>query len=401
MKTVDPLTPEALADRAGFYTAMRESSPVARVESGGAEHYLVTGYDLVKQVLNDSEHFSKEWGSQLAPMEHLVALNQDPPDFNAYKAMYNGYMSPKGVKRWQGDCARIANDLVDKLEPMGSGDLQDLLGKPLPARVAAIALGFPEEYVDQYRAWTDAFLNAMIRDPADQMRVIEELYAFFDAQFELVREKLRAAGIDKPGPEHVGTVIPDSLTSVLMTSTYQGRYLTNDELRRTVRGFFVGGVDTTGALLRNTLNALLTRDLWQDLDADPALIPAAIEESVRYDPPAIGMFRGTTGEVPIGGEVLPAGARVLYSLYGANRDPSRFEDPDEFRLDRKMGSEGYHISFGSGAHFCPGAWTARLEAKTAIEVLARRLPKLRLTGPVTHFDIVNFTVVKTFPAAWD
>lgn len=401
MKTIDPSAPEALADKASFYNHMREECPVARVETAEGEHYVITGYDNVKKLLNDYEHYSKAWGSQFAPMEYHVGLNQDPPDFLQYKAIYNAYMSPNGVKRWRGDCLRIAEDLVDKLEPLGSGDLQELFGKPLPARVAAIALGFPEDNVEKYRAWTDGFLNAMIRNPERQMQIIEELYAFFDEQMALVRDKLRAAGIAEPGPEHVGTVIPDSLTSVLMVSKFKGRYLTDEEVRRTVRGFFIGGVDTTGALILNTLHQLLRRDLWKDVVANPALITPAIDESLRFEPPAIGMFRGATTDIRIGDNVIPAGARVLYSLYGANRDPAQFDDPDSFRLDRKMTSDGYHISFGQGAHFCPGAWTARLEAKTAIEVLARRVPKLRLTGKVTYFDVINFTVVKTFPAAWD
>ena len=401
MKVVDPTTPEALADRPAFYNWMRENCPVARVENQGGDHFLVSGYDAVKQVLTDNEHFTKEWGSQLAPMERGIALNQDSPDFSAFKAMYNGYMSPNGVKRWRADAQRIANELVDRLDPMGSGDLQDLFGKPLPARVAAVALGFPEDPVDKYRKWTDSFLSAMIQDPAEQQRIIAEIYAFFDEQFDRMRGLLKAAGVTEPAPEHVGTVLPDCLTAVLMTSKFQDRYLTNDELRRTIRGFFIGGVDTTGALILNVLHELLKQGLWDKIVADPSLIPAAIEESLRYEPPTIGMFRGVKCPVSMAGETLPEGSRVLFSLYGANRDPSRFDDPDTFRLDRKMSSEGFHISFGSGDHFCPGAWTARMEAVSAIEILAKRLPKLRLTGPVTYFDVVNFYVVRTFPAAWD
>lgn len=401
MKTVDPSTPEALADRAGFYNRLREESPVARVDGNGGEHYLVSSFDLVKDVLTDQAHYSKAWGSQLAPMEYHIALNQDSPEFNAFRSIYIKYMAPSGVRRWKGDCERIANDLVDRLAPLGSGDLQDLFGKPLPARVAAIALGFPEDPVDLYRRWTDAFLNSMIRDPEEQQRIIDELYAFFDEQFENVRARLRAAGVEEPGPEHVGTVIPDSLTSVLMTSKVNGRYLDDTELRRTVRGFFIGGVDTTGALILNTLHRLLADGLWEQVVADPKLIPVAIEESLRFEPPTIGMFRGTARPVHIGDDVIPEGARVLFSLYGANRDPSVFEDPDTFRLDRRPSREGWHIAFGSGPHFCPGAWTARLEAKTALEVLARRLPKLRLAGPLEYFDVINFYVVKRFPAAWN
>jgi cytochrome P450 len=397
MRIVDPNSPEALADRPAFHGMLRDRSPVAQVGEG--DYYYVAGYDNVKEVLDNHKHFTKEWGSQLARMEHLVALNQDPPQFGDFKRLYNAYMSPAGVKRWAADCERIANEVIDSFEVNGSGDLQQLFGKPVPAKVAARALGFPEDRVDLYRRWTDSFLDAMIRDPAAQQRTIDEMYGFFDEQFEHRREQLRAAGVAEPERSHVGTVLDDSLTSVLMTSQYRGRYLNNDELRRTIRGFFIGGVDTSGALMLNTLHRLLEQpQLWEQVKEDPALIDVAIEESLRFEPPAMGMFRGAKCPVAMAGETIPEGGRVLFSVLSANRDPAYFKDPDTFRLDR---TGERHIAFGSGAHFCPGAWTARLESKIALRIFIDRLPKLRLTGPVTYFDAVNFLIVRHFPAAWD
>ncbi len=398
MKIVDASTPEAMANRPRFHSALRETSPVARSADG--EYYLVAGFENVKAVLENHEHFSKSWGSQLAPMEHLIALNQDPPAFNEFKRLYNAYMSPAGVKRWARDCERIANEVIDGFEGSGSGDLQELFGKPVPAKVTARALGFPEDRVDTYRRWTDTFLDAIIRAPDVQKRVMDEIYAFFDEQFDFKRQQLRDAGIESPNREHVGTVIDDSLTSVLLTATYHGRYLTNEELRRTVRGFFIGGVDTTGALMLNTLQHLLARPhLWEQVKESPDLVENAIEETLRIDPPAIGMFRGATRDVEMAGEVIPQNSRVLFSVLSANRDPDMFEDPDEFRLDRRDGKR--HIAFGTGAHFCPGAWTARMEAAIALRIFIRRLPKLRLVGPVEYFPTINFLIVRRFPAAWD
>lgn len=398
MRTVDPTTPEAMADRPRFHGDLRDNSPVA--QSADGQYYYVAGYDNVRQVLEDHSHFSKNWGSQLAPMEHLVALNQDPPDFNDFKRLYNSYMSPAGVKRWSADCARIAEEVIDDFEALGSGDLQALFGKPVPAKVTARALGFPEDRVDMYRRWTDSFLDAMIRAPDVQKQVMDEMYAFFDEQFELKRQQLRDAGIETPGREHVGTVIDDSLTSVLLTSQYRGRYLTDEEVRRTIRGFFIGGVDTTGALMLNTLQHLLKRpELWEQVKANPDLVDAAIEETLRIDPPAMGMFRGVVKDVEMAGEVIPKDGRVLFSVLSANRDPNVFKDPDSFRLDRKDGNR--HIAFGTGAHFCPGAWTARMEAAIALRIFIRRLPKLRLNGPVEYFPTINFLIVRHFPAAWD
>lgn len=402
MKVVDMKSPDAIRDRANFYNTLRSECPVAKVEGAEQEHYLLLGYDNVRTLLNDHERFSKHWGNQMVRMENGIALNQDPPHFNAFRALYTSYMSPRGVKRWAADCSRIANDLVDKMIPLGSGDLQQLIGKPLPARVAAIALGFPEERVDDYRRWTDMFLTSMIEDPAEQQRVIDEMYVFFAAEIEKCRQILRDGGITDPAPEHVGTVLPDTLTSVLLTHKYQGEYLTDAMLQRTIRGFFVGAVDTTGALVLNLLYRLLEMpELMEQVRETPKLLDAAIEESLRFDPPAIGMFRETTQACPISGETIPAHSRVLYSTFSSNRDPAVYKDPDTFRLDRPPSETPTPLSFGGGAHFCPGAWTARMEAKIALEVIIQRLPKLRLTGKVEHFDAINFFVVRSFPAAWD
>ena len=402
MKVIDMKTPEALGDRAAFYNALRNECPVAKVEAAEQEHYLLMGYENIRTMLTDHDRFSKHWGNQMVRMEEGIALNQDPPNFNSFRALYTSYMSPRGVKRWADDCRRIANDLVDKMLPLGSGDLQQLIGKPLPARVAAIALGFPEDRVEDYRRWTDMFLASMIEDPAAQKRVIDEMYAFFAEQIEKNRKLLRDAGITEPAPEHVGTVLPDTLTAVLLTHKYNGEYLSDPMLQRTLRGFFVGGVDTTGALVLNLLYRLLEKpELMQQVRDNPSLLNAAIDESLRFDPPAIGMFRETTEACPVSGETIPEHARVLYSTFSANRDPAVYEDPDTFRLDRRPSQTPTHLSFGSGAHFCPGAWTARMEAKIALEIIIERLPKLRLTGPVDHFDAINFFVVRTFPAAWD
>ncbi|TWH87071.1 cytochrome P450 [Novosphingobium taihuense] len=401
MNIVYPAGASALADRAAFHNRLRRAGPVSR--AGDGDYYLVAGFEAVKTLLEDHGRFSKVDGNQLAPMEHNYALNQDPPSFSRFRAIYNAYMSPKGVRRWADACTEIAEELLDRLEPLGSGDLLDLFGKPLPAAVTAKAVGLPEGQIERYRTWTDAFLGTMIEDPAMQMRIIEEMYAFFDEELERRRATLQASGIDRPAPDHVGTVLGDNLISLLLTTQVGGRYLTDDEIRRTVRGFFLGGVDTTGALILNTLHRLLEQpELWQAVRKDHSLIPAAIEESLRFDPPAFGMFRGTTCDFAMGETELCANSRVLYSIPSANRDPEIFEDPDTFRLDRKPVKGGInHLSFGGGAHFCPGAWTARMEAGIALRLIVERLPKLRLVGPVEHYDLINFWVVRRFPAAWD
>jgi cytochrome P450 len=120
---------------------------------------------------------------------------------------------------------------------------------------------------------------------------------------------------------------------------------------------------------------------WAALRSDPALVGAAIEESLRFDPPVLGLFRTTTRDVELHGVEIPRGAKVMLHYAAANRDPEVFSDPDRFRLDRPRSEASEHLSFGLGIHFCLGAALARLEAETAIRALLEWFPRLSLEGP--------------------
>jgi cytochrome P450 len=149
-----------------------------------------------------------------------------------------------------------------------------------------------------------------------------------------------------------------------------------------VSQLLVGGNETTTSLITNCVWRLLERpELWREVCASPALVPAAIEESLRFDPPVLGLFRTTTREVRLHGVAIPARAKVMLSYAAANRDPAVFHDPDRFRLDRPRNEASEHLAFGLGVHFCLGSALARLEAETALRALTARFPLLALEGP--------------------
>jgi cytochrome P450 len=145
----------------------------------------------------------------------------------------------------------------------------------------------------------------------------------------------------------------------------------------------IAGFETTVNLIGNGTVALLgDPDSWDRLRQDPALVPTAIEEMLRYDSPVQLTSRIATEEVEVGGTVIGAGRAVLVAIGGANRDPEVFERPDEFRIDRP--DPGRHLSFSLGLHHCLGAALARLEGRIAIEELTRRYPALELAAPPTR-----------------
>lgn len=399
---VDPYSQEALDAPGPYYDALRQRCPVAHVKNDATEFYIVSGYQAARKVMTDHESFSKRDGSFLFLGDTNVALNQDPPAFDDFRKIYINYMGPGGVARWADDMRRFANELIDEILPLGRGDFHDLFAMRLPMRVMALAVGIPQDNLAQYKEWSDTFMNKAFNAPKEVEAAIQTLYAFFDTQFEERRQMLRAAGITEPGPEHVGTVLPDNLISLLVVSRYQGRYLTDQELRRVTRGFFIGGNETTTSLILNILVRMSEKpERWEKLRANPQLIPNVVEESLRCDPPTLGMFRGTTCPVQIGDVTIPKDARVMFSIPSANRDPEVFPHATEFDMERPTQEARKHVAFSYGTHFCPGGWLSRLETKIALEVLTERMPKLRVTGPGTRIEPFNFWGRKTLPVAWD
>jgi cytochrome P450 len=297
---------------------------------------------------------------------------------------------------------RFANELVDQILPLGRGDFHELFAMPLPMRVMALVVGIPQDNLAQYKVWSDIFMNKAFNAPREIEAAIKTLYAFFDTQFEARRRQLRDAGITEPGPEHAGSVLSNDLISQLMVSRFQGRYLTDQELRRVTRGFFIGGNETTTSLILNILVRMSEkRERWERIRANPELIPNVVEESLRCDPPTLGMFRGTTCPVQIDGVTIPENARVMFSIPSANRDPAIFPNATEFDIDRPIQQARKHVAFSYGTHFCPGGWLSRLETKIALEVLVERMPELRVTGPGSRIEPFNFWGRKTLPVAWD
>ena len=134
--------------------------------------------------------------------------------------------------------------------------------------------------------------------------------------------------------------------------------------------------------------------------ADPLLIDVAVEESLRFDPPVLGLFRTNTVDVELHGVTIAAKSKVMTCYASANRDEEAFADADQFRLDRPIEEIRAHLSFGFGHHYCPGTALARLEARVSLALLTQRLPNLRLTGATQRIEPFNLYGRRTFPAAW-
>jgi cytochrome P450 len=214
------------------------------------------------------------------------------------------------------------------------------------------------------------------------------------------RQILANNGVE-PDLAHVGTLIPNDFISRYLCDTVDGRRLSEWEIISMLSAIVNGGNETTMNLICNLLWRLLDKpELWEQLKSNPDLVPAAIEESLRYDPPVIGMFRTAAVDTQLQGCPIPKDAKVMYNIAAANRSEEIWPEPDQFRLDRPKEDSRKHVSFSGGNHLCLGIGLARMEVKQVFEKLIVELPDLRLLAQPVRAPGFNFNGQKELMVAW-
>lgn len=401
----DPTTPEVLADPGTEYAQLARKSPFYRMENAQQRYWITSDYEEIKnQVLADNPVWSFKWGNAAKDTAHDTGIVTDPPFHMAFRAVLAPGLSPRALAALKPRIEQIANDLTDQMEARGAAEFHDDLALPLPARVMCMMLGLPQENYLRYKHWADELQELMFHDPkpGSHKALFQEIYDYCMELVELRRRMLVEAGVGEPEVSHLGNIVPDDFISRAVCSRVEGRRLTDMEIVNICATFLTGGQETTTNLIGNCVWRLLQRrELWEEICADPTKIDAAVEESLRFDPPVLAHFRTSLGPTEMHGEQMPDHAKLMFSIAGANRDPERFPEPDTFRLDRPMKEVRQHLSFGAGVHHCIGAPVARMEAQIALRLLTQRFPKLRLNGDSERIDTWMYWGRKKLPVAWD
>jgi cytochrome P450 len=356
-----PFAPQVLADPSSGYRHLLHDAPVHRCDDFDPPFYTLSRYRDVEAALRDIDTFSSEFGQgpRFTPPAGMLA---DPPQHTFFRGLVQQAFTPRAIEALEARITTLADELLDAAG-RDVFDLHDDYAFPLPVVIIAEMLGVPPQDLHRFKHWSDASVAAMGSErPEAYAADLQALAAYLLEQIQRARQ---------PGAA-------ETLVTRLVRAEASGRRLEDDEILSVLTQLLVGGNETTTSLITNAVWRLLAAPaLWQRVVADPALVPVAIEESLRYDPPVLGLFRNTTRALTLHGVEIPAGSKVMLHYGAANRDPAVFEEPDMFSLDRPPRR---HMAFGLGVHFCLGAQLARLEARIALARLIERCPDLTLVS---------------------
>ncbi len=396
-QSYDPADLQTRMDPFPLYARLQEQDPVHWSEA--LKGWVITRYDDVRQVmmspsmssdrlqpfyenLNDEK---KDILSGVMRYLNLWLVFRAPPEHTRVRKLLNSVFTPALIASMQDSIAQTVEHILDGIPSDRPTDFMKDVAVLLPAYVILDMLSVPRADFPEVKRWSDdirLFIGsardeknkyARARDGADKMS---------DYFRGVIRERRKNPG--------------DDVVSKMIAAGVDGKGLSEDELVATCMLVLFGGHETTTSLLGNAVKALLDNpQQLERLRADPLLIDSAVEEFLRYDGPTNSLVRIVAVEHEIGTRTLKKGDRVFVMINAANRDPRRFDRPDELDLAR---TPNRHLTFGQGLHFCLGAPLARLEAKACIPLLLQRFPRMRYgPGQVEWMDAMVMRGLKNLP----
>src|SRR6266516_829381 len=335
--------------------------------------YVVSGYREIKAVLHDPRVSSElrhlgQTGEQLgSTMEDRFNV-LEPTEHDRLRRLAMRHFGPpehpEYLEQLRPEIVRIVTTLLDQVQGQRQFDFVERFAYPLPVTVICQILGVPLEDEPEFHRWVTAFTENETGETEEQRRLMQQAVSNLDQYMAGLVERHRA----QPGEDMLSRMATDTGPEGRMTDRY---------LVATATLLLFAGHETTVSLLSNGLLTLLRHpDILERLRREPDLIPAAVEEMLRYETPTpFAPNRVTLDEISLAGTTIPKGAPVTVAFAAGNRDPARFPNPDRFDPERP---DNEHLGFGSGIHSCFGAPLARMEAQIAFSELVRRLEQPRL-----------------------
>jgi cytochrome P450 len=361
----DPYAADITANPYPVFRRLREEAPLYYNEK--YDFYALSRFDDVERGLVDHGTFISGRGIILEMIKANISLPagglifEDPPVHTFRRALVSRVFTPRRTAALEPKVREFCRRSLDPLVGSGRFDFVADLGARMPVRVIGMLLGIPEQDQDAIRERADASLRTREGEPmrySDNSFMTGEVFSeYVDWRLEHPSDDLMTELLNAEFEDETGTI----------------RRLSRGEVLTFVNILAAAGAETTTRLIGWAGKVLADHpDQRRQLAEDPSLIPNAIEEILRYEPPAPHIARCVARDVGIHGRTVPEGSAILFLVASANRDERRFADGERFDIRRKIGQ---HLSFGLGIHFCLGAALARLEGRVALEEVLKRFPE--------------------------
>ena len=368
----DILDPLYITDPASVWNLLRRDCPIAHTERRGST-WLPVSYDDIQAIAHDPELFSSRDVSVITPGREedphrqipLIAppITSDPPDHTWARRMLLPRFGPSAIDAMEVTTQAAATELIDRFADAGRADAAVDYAQHIPVRVIATMLGVPLEDEEIFTGWAVRVLQEGIQNIEAATDAVMELITYFS-------DKLTERETSEPEGR------PDDLLTFIVEARHDGEPLSPQHQIGACFLLLLAGIDTTWSAIGSSLWHLATHpDDQARLRAEPDLMPAAVEEFLRFYSP-VTMARSVTRETEVHGCPMHAGDKILMAFPAGNRDPAMFTNPDQFQIDR---AANRHFAFGSGIHRCLGSNLARMELRVAIELFLARIPTFELS----------------------
>ncbi|MEM7124918.1 MAG: cytochrome P450 [Chloroflexota bacterium] len=370
------------------------------------DYWVITRYEDIKAIFQDHDSFTAE--NTITPIVPFplqvrtmlqdgnytpvpVLSNNVPPSHTRIRRLVNKLFLPRRMRHFEPAIRKMVHESIDSFIHLGQADIVAAMTYELPAQVLFHVLGVPEKDVPQVKKWADNRILLYYGRPSkeEQIEMTSHLVPFWHYVVKLVERKLANP--------------PDDLTGDLIRMRDgDDSILAINEIASCMITLLVAGHETTTAQINNGLLHFLDQhEQWEALCSQPALIPNAVEEMMRYDPSVNTWRRKVRKATTVAGVHIPEGSNLLLMLNSANRDDAVFPDPDKIDVRRENLNE--HLAFGYGIHYCVGAPLARVEMVATFEALTERLPSLRLVEnqKLAYVPNISFRGPMELQIEWD
>lgn len=397
-------SPFDMTDPFTAYAKLRSEHPVMYDERIG--YWVVSRWADVRAVFEDWETFSSEnaqapvrergtEASRIMKEGGFTAYSglsaRVPPDHTRIRAIAQRAFTPRRFKALEPAIRENTRAALRAMleSPDRTGDFLMDVAYEIPTVTILTLLGVDPAMVPTYKRWSDSRAAMTWGDLSDEQQVAHahNLVEYWQEMQRLVADAHERGG--------------DDLVADLVEAQDAGAEISDHEIASLCYSLLFAGHETTTTLIANSIRMLLShRDAWEAIVADPARIPSAIDEVLRYSGSIVAWRRKATRDAEIGGTPIPAGANILLLMGSANRDENVFAHPEQFDIDRTDARN--HMSFGFGIHYCLGNMLAKLQDRIVLEETIAAVPSLRLTdGPIGFRENLSFRVPTSVPVTWE